>query len=217
LLFFGLPKSRYAVPMFATLVWTLLVAGDPAAKLDAHVGREMTDAIVAVNKALGLESWVVRGEEPCVDRGGLEATAKDVKADDARRCAQSAVAKGFPGLGKDYVLGLPMADIGPVTVFAIGIGDADGFGAYSCDPSRKCAPTKLTATSKQAKRLAERYQRACASAQTIWLPGRENVCANMPALDNFVEEPTQPPAKVPNDNKKTSSDSASPAPSAVKK
>jgi len=185
--------------MFATLVWTLLVAGEPAAKLDTHVAKEMTDVIVAVNKALGLESWTVRGEEPCVDRGGLEATAKDVKADDARRCAESAVAKGFPGLGKDYVLGIPMADIGPVTVFAIAIGDADGFGAYSCDPSRKCAPTKLTAASKQAKRLAERYQRACASATTIWLPARENVCAAMPALDNFVEK------------------TASPAPSAVKK
>ena len=167
----------------------MLVAGEPAAKLDTHVGREMTDAIVAVNKALGLESWPDRGEKPCVDRGGLEATAKDVKADDARRCAESAVAKGFPGLGKDYALAIPMADIGPSTVFAIGIGDADGFGAYSCDPSRKCPPTKLGATSKQAKRLAERYQRACANAKTIWLPARENVCEGMPALDNSVEKP----------------------------
>jgi hypothetical protein len=220
LLFFDLPKSGYALQMFATLVCTLLVAAEPAAKLDTHVAREMTDAIVAVNKALGLESWVVRGEEPCVDRGGLEATAKDVKADDARRCAQSAVAKGFPGLGKDYVLGLPMADIGPVTVFAIGIDDADGFGAYSCDPSRKCAPTKLTATSKQAKRLAERYQRACASAQTIWLPARQNVCADMPAVDNSVEGPA-PSAKTPSDNKKPANRSASPspvpAPAAVRK
>ena len=203
--------------MFATLVWTLLVAGEPAAKLDTHVAREMTDAIVAVNKALGLESWTVRGQEPCVDRGGLEATAKDVKADDARRCAESAVAHGLPGLGKDYVLGMPMADIGPVTVFAIGIDAADGFGAYSCDPSRKCAPTKLTATSKQAKRLAERYQRACASSKTIWLPARENVCKDIPVVDNSVEEPAAPPATPPSDKKKTSSAPASSAPPTVKK
>jgi hypothetical protein len=203
--------------MFATLVWTLLVAGAPAAKLDPHVAREMTDAIVSVNKALGLESWVERGVKPCVDWGGLEALAKDVKPADARRCAESAVGEGFPGLGKDYVLGIPMVGIGPVTVFAIGIADADGFGAYSCDPSRKCPPTKLTAASKQAKRLAARYQRACASANTIWLPARENVCAAMPALDNFVEKSTPTPAKVPADDKKTASDSASPAPSTVKK
>jgi hypothetical protein len=191
-LFFGPAKSSYALPMLATLVWTLLVAGEPATKLDTHVGREMTDAIVAVNKALGLESWTVPGQEPCVDRGGLEATAKDVKASDARRCAESAVTKRFPGLGKDYVLGIPMADIGPVTVFAIGIDAADGYGAYSCDPSRKCAPTKLTADSKQAQRLAARYQKSCANAKTIWLPARENVCAGTPALDNSIDEPAVP-------------------------
>jgi hypothetical protein len=115
-----------------------------------------------------------------------------VKASDARRCAESAVTKRFPGLGKDYVLGIPMADIGPVTVFAIGIDAADGYGAYSCDPSRKCAPTKLTADSKQAQRLAARYQKSCANAKTIWLPARENVCAGTPALDNSIDEPAVP-------------------------
>lgn len=193
--------------MLATLVWTLLVAGEPATKLDARVAKEMTDAIVAVNKALGLESWTVRGEEPCVDRGGLEATAKDVKRDDARRCAESAVIKGFSGLGKDYVLGIPMADIGPATVFAVGIGDAEGFGAYSCDPTRKCPPTKLSATSKQAKRLVERYRKSCASGKTIWLPGRENVCSGAPTIDD------PPPApEVPSGTRKPASPQA-PTPS----
>jgi hypothetical protein len=91
-----------------------------------------------------------------------------------------------------------MADIGPVTVFAVGIEDSEGFGAYSCDPSKKCPPTRLTATSKQAKRLTERYQKACASAKSIWLPARENVCSGMPVFDSSVEAPqAQPPAKGP--------------------
>jgi len=175
----------------------MLLAGEPSAKLDASVGKQMTEAIIAVNKALGLETWAALGEKPCVDRGGLEALAKDVPPEEARQCASTAIAKGFPGLGEDYVLGIPMADIGPVTVFAIGIEDSDGWGAYSCDPSRKCAPTKLNATSKQAKRLAERYRRACSDPKTLWFPNRENVCTGMPM--NAAPEPAQAPkpAKVP--------------------
>ena len=182
--------------MLVTLVWTLLVAGDPSAKLAASVGREMTDAIIAVNKALGLETWAAHGEQPCVDRGGLEALAKDVPPEEARECTSSAIAKGFPGLGQDYVLGIPMADIGPVTVFVIGIADSDGWGAYSCDPSRKCAPTKLSATSKQAKRLAERYRRACSDAKTLWFPNREDVCAGMPMAAAPEPAPVAKPAKL---------------------
>jgi hypothetical protein len=183
--------------MLATLVWTLLVAGEPAAKLDAAVGREMSAAIVAVNKALGLETWDARGEKPCIDRGGLEAMAKDVGPEETRECASTAISKGFPGLGQEYVLGIPMADIGPVTVFAIGIGDSEGWGAYSCDPTRKCPPTKLAAASKQAKRLAERYHRACQDAKTVWLPNRESVCAGTPMNAAPEPAPTPPPAKVP--------------------
>jgi hypothetical protein len=164
--------------MLATLLCTLLVAGEPAAKLPTPIAKEMTAALVAVNKALGLENWSAEGEKPCVDRGGLEATIKDVSAADARACAGSALAKGFPGLGKDYVLGIPMAEIGPVTVFAVGKSAAEGWGAYSCDPARKCNPTKLAATSKQAKRLADRYRRACADAKTIWFPDREAACSS---------------------------------------
>jgi hypothetical protein len=183
--------------MLATLVWTLLVAGEPAAKLEAAVGKEMAEAIVTLNKALGLETWPSRGEKPCIDRGGLEALAKDVGPEETRQCASTAIAKGFPGLGVDYVLGIPMADIGPVTVFAIGIADSDGWGAYSCDPSRKCGPTKLTAASKQAKRLVERYRRACSDPNTVWFPSRENVCAGTPM--NVVPDPIPAPkaAKVP--------------------
>ena len=183
--------------MLATLVWTLLIAGDPAAKLEPAVGKEMTAAIVAVNKALGLENWTAHGEQPCVDRGGLEATAKDVGPEETRECASTAIAKGFPGLGVDYALGIPMADIGPVTVFAIGIASSDGWGAYSCDPTRKCAPTKLSATSKQAKRLAERYRRACSEEKTVWLPARENVCAGTEMTTASTPAPAPTAAKVP--------------------
>jgi hypothetical protein len=185
--------------MLATLVWTLLVAGEPAAKLDASVGKEMTSAIVAVNKALGLETWDAHGEKSCVDRGGLEAMAKDVGPEETRECASTAIAKGFPGLGQDYVLGIPMAGIGPVTVFAVGIGDSEGWGAYSCDPTRKCAPTKLSATSKQAKRLVERYRRACQDPKTVWFPSRERVCADTPmnAAPDPMPVPAAKSAKVP--------------------
>jgi hypothetical protein len=180
--------------MLTFMVWTMLVAGEPAKKLPNETGKEMTAAIVAINKALGLESWVVPGEPPCVDRGGLEGTIKDVTPAQTRECAGSAIEHGFPGLGKDYTLGIAMADIGPSTVFAIGHDAAEGWGAYSCDPSKKCQPTKLTATSKQAKRLAERYQRACRNPKTVWFPDREGVCEGI-AMD--AEQTAPRPAAKP--------------------
>jgi hypothetical protein len=176
--------------MLATIAWTFLIAGSPATRLQPDVAKEMTAIVVAINKVLGLESWVVEGEKPCVDRGGLEATAKDVSAEDARACAATALDKGFPNLGKEYTVGIPMAGIGPVTVFVVGQNGADGWGAYSCDPKRKCRPTKLAAGSKQAKRLAERYRRACEDPQTIWFPDRENVCAGIP----MASAPKTPPS-----------------------
>ena len=198
--------------MLTTLICSLLVAGEPAAKLPGSVAKEMTEAVVSVNKVLGLENWAVYGQQPCVDRGGLEATTRDVSSEETRQCASTALTKGFQGLGKDYALGIPMADIGPVTVFAIGRGEAEGWGAYSCDPSRKCNPTKLAATSKQAKRLAERYHRACLDSKTVWFPDREGLCEDTPmaAARNDtpppaakstppapLPAPTQPPSKTP--------------------
>jgi hypothetical protein len=179
--------------MLATIAWTFLIAGSPASKLQPEVAKEMTDVIVAINKALGLESWGAEDQEPCVDRGGLEATIKSVSAKDARACAASAIDKGFPNLGKEYTVGIPMADIGPVTVFVVGQNGADGWGAYSCDPGRKCNPTRLSAGSKMAKRLAERYRRACADAATIWFPNRDGVCAGIPMTR--APEPAPAPGK----------------------
>jgi hypothetical protein len=180
--------------MLATIAWTLVLAGSPANKLQSDVGQEMTKAIVAINKKLGLESWTSEDQEPCVDRGGLEATAKDVNAEDARKCAASAIETGFPNLGKEYTIGIPMADIGPVTVFAVGQGGAEGWGAYSCDPSKKCSPTRLDAGSKQAKRLAERRRRACESPKTLWFPSRDGACGGIPMAG--ATEPAPAPSRA---------------------
>jgi hypothetical protein len=210
-----IPAPEYHRRMLATLAWTLVIAGSPATKLQPEVGKEMTAAIVAINKVLGLESWTLEGEESCVDRGGLEATAKDVSADDARRCAASAIEKGFPNLGKAYTVGIPMAGIGPVTVFAIGQDSAEGWGAYSCDPSRKCGPTRLDAGSKQAKRLAERRRRACESPKTLWFPSRDAVCAGIPMSSVPEPSPAPAPSKSPA-AKPAPSGSSTPAPWPVK-
>jgi hypothetical protein len=140
----------------------------------------MADAIIAVNKALGLESWPMHGATPCVDRGGQGITAKDVKPDDTRKCAATAIDKGFAELGKTYVLAILMAPIGPVTVIALGTGEAAGWGAYSCDPERACKPLKIGAPNKWGKRMAERQTKACADAGTIWFPAGQRVCPSSP-------------------------------------
>jgi hypothetical protein len=76
-------------------------------------------------------------------------------------------------------------------VFVIGQNGADGWGAYSCDPGRKCNPTKLSVGSKMAKRLAERYRRACTDPATLWFPSRDGVCAGIP-MTRAPEVPSAP-------------------------
>ena len=155
-------------------------AAKPAAgsgKLAPAVAKEMTESIIAVNKALGLESWPQHGGgPPCVDRGGQGITAKSVSVDDTRKCASTAIEKKFPELGKSYVLAIPMVSLGPVTVIALGIGDSDGWGAYSCDPQRKCNPVKLSAPTKWGKRTAERKAKACSETTTLWFPADQKAC-----------------------------------------
>ena len=158
-------------------------AGAPTApgKLSPAVSKEMTESIVAINKALGLESWTARGAKPCVDRGGQGITAKDVSAEDTRKCVATAIDKGFPELGKSYVLAIPMAAVGPVTVIALGVNASEGWAAYSCDPERKCLPVKLSAPSKWGKRMAERQAKACADTATLWFPAEQRACPGAPA------------------------------------
>jgi hypothetical protein len=175
--------------VLATILGAEGAAAKPAAsgpgKLPPEVSKEMTESIVAVNKALGLESWPLHGATPCVDRGGQGITAKSVTPEDTRKCANTALEKNFPGLGKTYVLAIPMVSLGPMTVIALGMGDSDGWGAYSCDPERKCNPVKLSAPSKWGKRVAERKAKACSEATTLWFPADQKVCGGA--------APTTPP------------------------
>jgi hypothetical protein len=163
---------------------TLLAAAGPETsapgRLAPVVAKEMTEAILAVNKALGLESWPMHGAQPCIDRGGQGITAKDVTPDETRKCAASVLDKGFPGLGKSYVLAVPMTSVGPATVVALSIAEGAGWAAYSCDPDRKCLPVKLSALSKWGKRMAERQAKACADTTTLWFPADQRACPPAP-------------------------------------
>jgi hypothetical protein len=74
------------------------------------------------------------------------------------------------------VLAILMGAIGPVTVIALGTGEAAGWGAYSCDPARTCKPMKINPGNKWGKRLDERRAKVCADAATIWLPAGQKAC-----------------------------------------
>ena len=153
-------------------MWCLLLlalAGSGQSKVPEPLSKEMQAAIVAVDKALGLESY---NDKPCVDRGGQYGRAKDVSAEDTKKCAQSAIEKGFPQLGKGYVIAILMTGVGPMTVIALATGENADWGAYSCDPGRKCAPVNMTQDGKWQKRMAERRARACADPATVWLPAK---------------------------------------------
>src|SRR5689334_15679856 len=101
-------------PSISLLLLRLALAAPAAAaapgKLPDDVSKEMIAAIVAVDKALGLESWGSfggpGGSKPCVDRGGSAGPAKDVTPAQTRSCAESAVKTGLPQLGKRYVLAI---------------------------------------------------------------------------------------------------------------
>ena len=167
-------------------------------KLSPEVSKEMMAAIVAANKALGLESWPMHDVKPCIDRGGQGITAKEVTPEETRKCAASSVEKGFPELGKSYVLAVPMAEIGPITVIAIGIDGSEGWGAYSCDPDRKCLPVKVGSPNKWGKRIAERIERACAEPGTLWFPADKRACPSSAPAAAAAPPPAAtapPPAK----------------------
>jgi hypothetical protein len=158
-------------------MWMATAAAAPAAgKLPPNVAQQMQDAIVAVNKSLGLESWPQHGVKPCIDRGGQGILAKDVKPEDARKCAEAAVEKGTQELGKSFVLAILMSEIGPVTVIALGTGEQAGWGAYSCDPTKACKPMKINPANKWGKRLDERRAKACGDGTTVWLPAGQKAC-----------------------------------------
>src|SRR5215831_7385997 len=163
--------------MSPILLVALLAAGSPPKKLPPDTAKEITAAIIAVDKALGLESWPSHGIKPCISRGGEAGPGKDVSAEDTKRCAEAAVEKGFPQLGKSYVLAVLMAKVGPMTVMAIGIGPAEGWAARSCDPERKsCPPVPEEPSNKWGKHLLEVHGKACAESGTLWLPATGRTC-----------------------------------------
>jgi len=161
--------------MVSTTLMVLWMAAAPA-KLAPETAKEMSEAVLAIDKALGLESWPSHGVKPCIERAGAENPTQDVSSEDTRKCAASAIEKGFPGLGKSYVLAVLMASMGPITVVAFGIDEAEGWAAYSCDPGRQCKPTPMNATTKWGKRVIERQKKACASETTIWFPPKSRAC-----------------------------------------
>ena len=163
--------------MLSTTLFTLwAVASVPPAKLPPVLAKEMAEAVLALDKSLGLESWPSHGVKPCVERAGPENPTQDISPEDTRKCAAAAVEKGLPGLGKSYVLAILMAPMGPMTVVAIGIDEAQGWAAYSCDPGRKCQPTAMNPATKWGKRVIDRQTKACASETTIWLPPTSRAC-----------------------------------------
>ena len=184
--------------MTKVLVLAVLTGASVApGKLSSDVSKEMMEAIVATNKSLGLESWPMHNVKPCIDRGGQGITAKDVTPEETRKCAAAAVEKGFPELGKSYVLAIPMADVGPVTVLAIGIGGSEGWGAYSCDPDRKCLPVKVGAPNKWGKRVAERIAKACSETTTLWLPTDKRACGSGSIEPSTPNAPAPAPGNGP--------------------
>jgi len=193
-----LPRMKLTTTLLTAILAATVAGAAPAAapgRLAPEVSKEMQASIVAANKALGLESWPMHNVKPCIDRGGQGITAKDVTPEETRRCAASSVEKDFPGLGKSYVLAIPMAAIGPVTVLAIGIGDSDGWAAYSCDPDRKCLPVKIGGANKWGQRIAERLARACGETTTLWFPADKRACpSSAPAAS--ASPTTAPPAPV---------------------
>jgi hypothetical protein len=165
--------------MLSTMLLSLWVAAATPArpvKLPAPLAKEMSEAVLAIDKSLGLESWPTHGAKPCIERAGAENPTENVSREDTRKCAESAVAEGFPGLGKSYVLAVLMAEMGPMTVVALGIDDAQGWAAYSCDRGRKCPPTAMNPATKWGKRLVDRQKKACSSESTIWFPPKARAC-----------------------------------------
>ena len=83
--------------VFVAAALTAASAGAPApGKLSPDVSKEMMAAIVATNKALGLESWPMHDVKPCIDRGGQGITAKEVTPDETRKCAACGDRQGLP-------------------------------------------------------------------------------------------------------------------------
>jgi hypothetical protein len=128
-------------------------------------GKEMAQAVEAVNRALGLESYP---PPHCLAWGfGHQITVEEV-----RGCVDKALAAStLPELGKSYVLAVLMAPVGPQTLIAISL-DAPGWAVLSCDPGKPCPP-RHAGSDKMGKRVVDRTERACKGDKTIWIPEKK--------------------------------------------
>jgi hypothetical protein len=81
-------------------------------------------------------------------------------------------------------------------VLAVGIGGSEGWGAYSCDPDKKCLPVKVGSPNKWGKRIAERIAKACAETTTLWFPADKRACgdASAPTASATPPAATSPPS-----------------------
>lgn len=144
----------------------MLVGGAASADGKApKAGKEMTQTVEAINRALALESYP---PPHCLKWGyGHEITAAEVRA-----CAEGALkAAPPPELGQSYVIAILMAGVGPQTVIALAL-DAPGWAVLSCDPGKPCPP-RHAGDDKMGKRVVDRTDRACKGPGTIWLPERK--------------------------------------------
>jgi hypothetical protein len=128
-------------------------------------GKEMARALAILDGALGLESYP---PPHCLKWGyGHQITLAEV-----RQCADQAIASAeLPALGRDYVVAILMAPVGPQTLLAVAL-DAPGWAVLSCDPGKPCPP-RHGGTDKMGKRVVDRLERACKGADTIWLPAKK--------------------------------------------
>ncbi len=58
--------AHMMMTVLVAVALTAATAGAPTGKLQPEVSKEMMAAIVAANKALGLESWPMHDVKPCV-------------------------------------------------------------------------------------------------------------------------------------------------------
>ncbi len=147
----------------------LLLAAAAPARADSKgpkAGKEMSAALEAINKQLGLESYP---PPHCLKWGfGHKITPEEV-----RGCVDQALKTVSVGeLGKSYVVAVLMSEIGPQTVIAVAL-DAPGWAVLSCDPGKPCPPRHAGAD-KMGKRVLDRTGRACKQSTTIWFPERKS-------------------------------------------
>ncbi len=140
-------------------LFAISAMADPMPK----AAKEMGQAVVAANKALGLESYP---PPHCLSWG----IGHEVTPDQVQRCATEAL-QGLSSLGKDFVLAVLMSQVGPQTVIAVAL-DAPGWVSLSCDPGKACPP-RHAGTDKMGKRVVDRLDRACKNATTLWFPERK--------------------------------------------